>query len=114
MSVCPGVTYVNNQLRAITFSNPVPALFSSGLGFQDSAQIDIDTDVVGTNGLIYNNGFALNGLGVLYGTTALNSTDQYQGGLRRAINGAIVYVRGSPTQYCNGNPIGASGELACI
>lgn len=114
MALCPGTTLNGQQVRIAAGSAPAAAYVLGGIGMFNTVQLAIDTDVVGTNGLFYDNGFALDAAGCLYGTTATAGTDQYQGGLRRSAAGALVYTLGATTQYVNGNPVDANGALACV
>lgn len=112
MAIAPGLTISSGRVSITAGAGQVPNFISQGVGFMNNGSLALDTNAVAGN--VQDNGFAMNASGALYGTLSTAGTDDYQAGARRSAAGAVVYVVGAATQYGNGNPQGANGELACI
>lgn len=112
MSISPPLTISGGRVSITAGAGQVPNFISEGVGFMNNGSLALDTNAVAGNN--YDNGFAMNASGALYGTLSLAGTDDYQAGLRRSAAGALVYFVGVPTAFSSGNPIGINGELACV
>jgi hypothetical protein len=112
MSIAPGLTISGGRVLITAGAGQVPDFINQGVGFMNNGSLAIDTNAVA--GSAFKDGFAQNTSGAFYGTTTTSATDVYEGGARRSLAGAVVYIVGAATQYGNGNPQDANGALACI
>lgn len=112
MALSPALTISGGRVSITAGAAQAPNFISAGSGFMNNGSLALDTNAVA--GVAADNGFAQNASGAYYGTLTVAASDDYQGGVRRSSAGAIVYVVGAATQYGNGNPQGANGELACV
>lgn len=114
MAFVTGITLSSERVPITASAAQVADYVEQGLGRMNSGNLAIDTNVVPGPPAGYSNGFAVNASGAVYGTTALVGSDVWEGGVRRAIDGALVYELAATTQYDNGNPLTANGVLAVI
>jgi hypothetical protein len=118
MAISPGLTISSGRVFISAGLAKNPDFINQGIGFMNSGALAINTSAVSVAAAQFVNGFAVAPIGSLYGTTTLDrggaGTDTYHSGLRRDVNGALVYAVAAPTDYSNGNPVTATGALACI
>jgi hypothetical protein len=118
MAIAPGLTISSGRVFISAGLAKNPDFINQGIGFMNSGALAINTAAVSLSTTLYVGGFPLPPIGSLYGTTTLDrggaGTDTYHSGLRCDVNGAIVYALAAPTDYSNGNPVTATGALACI
>ena len=109
--IAPGVVVnTDGTIQATVASAQAAAAVQNGIGLVADGSLPIDTDAA--SGSSYRDGIRLNASGAPYGTTTIDGSDVYLGGLRVTTGGALVYEVGAPTGYQNGNPHTATGALA--
>lgn len=109
--ISPGATLRADGTLPVTIGAGQAANFvNEGIGFMNNGSVAIDTNA--PSGGLSDRGYSINSTGALFGTTVVSGTDLFIEGVRVTTLGQVVYVLAIPTQFVNGNPVGAQGELA--
>lgn len=106
----PALTIVGGRVLITVGAAIASQMYSQGIGFLNNGRLPIDSAAPAGN--IWNAGMRLNSSGCPYGTTAVNATDVYLGGLRFTTQGQLVYADAASTGFSNGTPITATGAMA--
>lgn len=104
------LAFINSRVRIVASAAQAAQIVVNGVGFLQTGQMPIDTNVPASPAIIA--GFAFNSTGSIHGTTTTSATDVFLAGLRVTLLGQLVYVDAAPTAFCNGVGIDANSALA--
>lgn len=108
--LAPGSVFSSGRVDITAGAGQTPDYFNQGVGFMDDGSLAIDTNAPA--GSIFRAGIRQSAAGAFYGTTSVNGTDVWVGGIRVSASGQIVYESAAPTSFQNGNPVTSNGRFA--
>jgi hypothetical protein len=85
--------------------------FHAGFGYDATGNLVLDT---ASAPAAFVKGIGVTTAGAVTATTSTAATDTFSEGVRIAANGQLVYALASPTNFASGNPVTATGALACV